>query len=755
METQLRTLLNGEYGLKNVSLHQLVGYDNLNFRVTTPDGQQFVLKLFSDLQAAAFIRSQAEVLEGLADLPQVPCVHRRQSGAAQGTVKVGGKRYIFQLLDWLEGQLLGDTTPDMALLRRLGAFLGALDQRLSKMQVPAYSSREIAWDMRLTLDGEALLPYVQRPEDRRVIGYFFQQFRDRVLPLDRQLRRGIVHNDANEWNVLFADGAITGLIDFGDMVHSWTISEMAVAIAYAAMHQDDVLATASALLAPYHKAYPLREVELSVLYDLVAARLCTSLVNSSRGIADEPDNEYLQVSAAPARKLLHRWLAIHPRKAEDCFRAACGYPPQPAADPADLLAARHAHLSQALSLSYSVPLHMEAAAMQWMYAADGRSYLDCVNNIMHVGHCHARVVRAGQLQLSQLNTNTRYLYPLLNEYADALCAKFPPSLNKVYFVNSGSAATDLALRLARAHTGREAVLVVDQGYHGNTATGISVSAYKFDGPGGGGAAPQIYTCPLPDAFRGPHRGADAGARYAAAAEAALAKAHADERPIAAFIAEAIIGCGGQILPPEGYFAAVYAAARATGAVCIADEVQTGFGRVGEAFWAFELHGVVPDIVVLGKPMGNGHPIGAVVTTEAIAASFENGMEFFSSFGGNPVSCAIGLEVLNVIEEEGLQENAASTGAWLRKGLQALALQHPKIGDVRGLGLFLGIEIVRPGTLEPDAAAAKQVVETMKAKGILLSTDGPDHNVIKLKPPLVFSQTDADFLLRSLREVLEG
>jgi 4-aminobutyrate aminotransferase-like enzyme len=325
-----------------------------------------------------------------------------------------------------------------------------------------------------------------------------------------------------------------------------------------------------------------------------------------------------------------------------------------------------------------------------------------------------------------------------------------------FFVCSGSEANELALRLARTHTGREDVVVVDHAYHGNTTSLVSLSPYKFNGPGGQGAPPWVHTVPLPDPYRGPHRGRDpaTGKRYAAYVRDAIADAGANGRQVAAFFAEAIVSGGGHIEPPPGYLADAYRYARAAGVVCVADEVQVGFGRVGTDFWAFETQGVVPDIVTMGKPIGNGHPLGAVVTTPEIAASFANGMEYFNTFGGNPVSCYAGLAVLDVLESEGLQERARETGAELLAGLRGLMDRHTLIGDVRGRGLVLGIELVRDrATLEPASRHAAYIVERMRERGILLSTEGPLHTVIKMKPPLAFTGADARRLITELDETL--
>lgn len=429
---------------------------------------------------------------------------------------------------------------------------------------------------------------------------------------------------------------------------------------------------------------------------------------------------------------------------------------EPSRSVEQLLVARRRHLGGNLSIAYRQPLKIVRGYRQYLYDEDGRAYLDAVNNVPHVGHSHPRVVAAAQRQMAVLNTNTRYLHDDLARYAERLCATLPEPLRVCYFVCSGSEANELALRLARAHTRRKGLVVVDVAYHGNTTTLVEISPYKFNGPGGSGPAPYVRVVPMPDVYRGLYRDdPQAGTKYAAHVAEAIAEARAaggDE--IGAFIAESMLGCGGQIVLPEGYLAAAYAHVRAAGGVAIADEVQTGFGRAGSHFWAFETQGVVPDIVTMGKPIGNGHPLAAVVTTPEIAASFDNGMEYFNTFGGNPVSCAIGLAVLDVIEGEGLQAHAQRTGALLLAGLRGLMERHALIGDVRGQGLFIGVELVRDREQRiPAPEQAAYVANRLRERGILLSTDGPDHNVLKIKPPLPFDAANADFLVATLNAVL--
>ena len=424
--------------------------------------------------------------------------------------------------------------------------------------------------------------------------------------------------------------------------------------------------------------------------------------------------------------------------------------------PEEILQLRERYLGRALSISYREPLKIVRGEGQYLFDEEGRAYLDCVNNVCHIGHCHPRVVDAAAGQMATLNTNTRYLHDHLVEYARRLAETMPGDLEVCFFVCSGSEANELALRLARSATGRRDVIVVEGAYHGNTTGLIEISPYKFEGPGGEGRPAHVRVAPMPDGYRGTYRYGDpeSATRYAAAVADEIAGARADGREIAAFFCESMLGCAGQIVLPDGYLHEAYEHVRKAGGVCVADEVQVGFGRVGSHFWAFETQGVVPDIVTLGKPIGNGHPIGAVVTTRRVAEAAHTGMEYFNTFGGNPVSCAVALAVLDVIEEEGLQARAAEVGAHLKAGLMSLAARHAMIGDVRGLGLFLGIELVREAeSLTPATREAAEAIELMKERGVLLSTDGPFENVIKIKPPLVFSRENADELVAVLDEVL--
>ncbi len=424
----------------------------------------------------------------------------------------------------------------------------------------------------------------------------------------------------------------------------------------------------------------------------------------------------------------------------------------------EILAKRKEKLGKGLSVSYQKPLKIVRAYNQYLYDHTGRRYLDTPNNVPHVGHQNTKVVQAAQRQMAVLNTNTRYLHDEIIHFAEELLATFPDELCVAHFVNSGSEANELALRMARTYSNAKDVIAVEVGYHGNTGGTVDISSYKFDGKGGKGAPNHTHIVPIPDTYRGLYRGennAENGRKYAAHIQDAIENLAESGRGVAAFICESILSCGGQVVLPEGYLKAVYQYVHAAGGLCIADEVQVGMGRVGDTFWGFELQGVIPDIVTIGKPIGNGHPLAAVVCTRAVADAFANGMEYFNTFGGNPVSCAIGRAVLRVVQDEKLQQNALETGKYIERGLHALKKQFPLMGDVRGHGFFLGFELVKNRvTLEPAAEQTTYLANRMRELGVLISTDGPFHNVIKIKPPMCFNRENSDFLLKTLERVLQ-
>ena len=419
----------------------------------------------------------------------------------------------------------------------------------------------------------------------------------------------------------------------------------------------------------------------------------------------------------------------------------------------NILKTRKEHLGKSLSLQYKHPLHIVKGANQYLVDAFGNKYLDTVNNVAHVGHENFNVVKAGQNQMALLNTNTRYLNESINIAAKEILKTLPKELSVLHFVNSGSEANELAIRMVKANTNSDEIIASEHGYHGNTNKTIAISSYKFDGKGGSGKPKNTHIFPIPDAFRGKHRGKNTAEKYAEEVQLLIDEIHQQNKKVGGFIIEPIISCGGQIELPDGFLKEAYQKIKKAGGLCISDEVQTGVGRMGKTFWGFQLHNVIPDIVTIGKPLGNGHPVAAVACTKEVAEKFANGMEFFNTFGGNPVSTAIASEVLKEVKREKLQENALKVGEFLKSELQKLANLFSIIGDVRGQGLFLGFELVDKN-LNPLPKKADYLINRMKYFGILMSSDGPDHNVIKIKPPITFTIENAIEVIYYLHKVLE-
>ncbi|XP_072251960.1 5-phosphohydroxy-L-lysine phospho-lyase [Leuresthes tenuis] len=425
----------------------------------------------------------------------------------------------------------------------------------------------------------------------------------------------------------------------------------------------------------------------------------------------------------------------------------------------DTLAMRHRLIGQSCRLFYSDdPVKIVRARGQYLFDENGKRYLDCISNVQHVGHCHPAVTKAATAQMDVLNANSRFLHDNIVLYADRLAATLPEKLCVFYFVNSGSEANDLALRLAQQYTQQEDVIVLDHAYHGHLMSLIDISPYKFRKLAG--QKEWVHVAPLPDTYRGIY-GRDhpnPGQAYADTVKDLIEEIHRKGRKISAFFAESLPSVGGQIILPQGYSTKVAEYVRSAGGVFVADEVQTGFGRVGSHFWAFQLQGggFCPDIMTMGKPMGNGHPLACVVTTVEIAGAFTaNGVEYFNTFGGNPVSCAIGLAVLDVIEEEDLRGNSIRVGAYLKDSLAKLQARHEIVGDVRGVGLFVGLELVTDREKKtPATKAAARVVKKLKEEDrICVSTDGPWENVVKFKPPMCFSTEDAELVVRCIDRIL--
>ncbi|WP_292715733.1 aminotransferase [Microbacterium sp. 13-71-7] len=432
-------------------------------------------------------------------------------------------------------------------------------------------------------------------------------------------------------------------------------------------------------------------------------------------------------------------------------------------DAAEELARRARIFASAQERYYERPPQIERGWRHYLVDTTGRAYVDMVNNVTGLGHGHPGVAEAVNRQIRILNTNSRFLYRELAEYSERLLALLPdrPSdapgdrLDTVLLVNSGSEAVDLALRLAQAATGRRTVVSLREAYHGWTMASDAVTTSAYDNPDALATRPDwVHVADVPNRFRGTYRGEGTGALYAADLGADLDRLAAEGRPVAGFICESVLGNAGGVMLPEGYLSEAYARVRGAGGLCIADEVQVGFGRMGSSFWGFEQSGVLPDIITIAKPMGNGYPIGGVITSKRVADALAAQGQFFSSAGGNPLSCRVGLAVLDAMAEEGLQENARVVGARLAEGFRALAERHPLIGPVHGEGLYLGVELVRDRqSMEPAAAEAAAICERLRELGVIVQTTSERSNVLKIKPPLCLTARSAELVVAAVDRVL--
>lgn len=740
------------------------GERDCNFRIQSSDGRDVILKISNHAEDPGVIDLQTEILlliETCApDLP-APRIVRTLEGETVSTVALAdGEQHMVRALTYMPGVMLWDCARTPDLLRHVGAVIARFDLALRGFYHP-HANQKLAWDLMRAGDLAPFAKLIEDPAEKTLVTGALEQFCSVSLPKLAGLRGQIIHNDANLGNVLVSPGApspVTGLIDFGDMLHGPLIAELAVAGGDMVLATDDPLGAAAALVAGYHQVLPLEPAELEVLYDGIMARLAVTLaIHAWRWDHHGEVAPDLTVYEGPCRRALKQLAEIGASDAETRFRAACSLAPvlpqTTKVDIAALTARRHRLLGADLSLSYSKPLHIVRGAGVWLYDADGRAYLDAYNNVAHVGHCHPHVASAIASQAALLNTNTRYLHSTILDYSEQLTALMPDGLDVCVFVNSGSEANDIAWRMAKAATGQAGALIMDNAYHGGTDAIVALSPEEFaNAP----VLPHIRTLEAPDTYRGRLKAEDeaAGAEYANDADRAIAELDTEGYGLAAFMVDTGFTSNGILDVPDGYLPAVADKVHTAGGLLIADEVQYGFGRPGSHFWGFEMLGATPDIVTLGKPVGNGHPLGVVVTSRDILAAFNADAGYFSTFGGNPVSCAAALAVLEVLQAEGLQGNAASTGAYLVDCLRGLGEKHDLIGDVRGSGLVIGVELVRDReTREPAARERDTVLDRMRDLGVLVGRTGELGNVIKIRPPMPFGRVHADRLLEALDEAL--
>ena len=663
------------------------------------------------------------------------------------------------MLTYLPGKSMVGTGRVPAQWHNLGESLARLDLALRGFFHP-HGRRAIPWDLTRCVELRPHTDHIADPTARKNIEAVLDHMASTVLPQLKTARHQVIHADANPDNVLIDPNhpdRIAGIIDFGDMVFAPLITDLAIATILESVLSEEGLQNLCALVSGFDSVLPLEEQEIDLLYDLILARRAiTAVIIAWRKNMTPDQPAYLLDREKPTWDAIAHMMSLGRAEVSDRLRSACRFPPyvpkngqeETAEEIKDLAKQRRKVLGYHLSLFYKQPLHIERGRGPWLHDARGRRYLDAYNNVPVTGHCHPHVVRAIQRQTAALNINTRYLYKGVVEYADRLTSLFPKDLNACVFVNSGSEANDIAWRMAQFTTGGRGALVLDHGYHGITqATADLTPSDWFGDP-----PLHVRTTTAPDPYRGPHRQGELelAERYAEDLDRAIDELVRHDMKPAAFMVDTVFTSSGIPEVPAGYLAAARSLIRNVGGLFIADEVQAGFGRCGTHMWGYLAHGVAPDIVTLGKPVGSGYPLGVVITRRKILDDFVKASGFFSTFGGNPVACAAGMAVLDVIEGEDLLSNAEETGEFLRQAIRELMPRHALIGDVRGRGLMIGVELVRDrSSLEPAAEEATRMLDLMREEGVLIGRTGPLRNVLKIRPPLVFRRDHAEILLEAL------
>jgi|SRR5579884_733802 len=636
--------------------------------------------------------------------------------------------HLVRLFERLRGDgALGADLDDGA-LRDYAATHARLTLALRGFFHPA-AGRRLLWDPAHTSSLRPLLGSIDDPVRRRLVENVIDRFDERVAPEWPLLRAQVVHGDLNLDNVLLDERRrIAGIVDFGDCSHSAVVSDFAIGLASLLRGRsgEDVLRAARVAIDGYASRLPLEPRELELLGDLVAARLAAIVVISAWRSQRYPENAaYIQAWDATSWRLLEQLSEL----GLDAFAAELGAS-RPAVATDALAARRRRALGTALTPpSYSRPVHLARGEGVWFVAADGNRLLDAYNNVPVVGHCHPRVTEAVVRQTRALNTNARYLYEPLVELAERLIASMPAGsgLDTVMLVNSGSEANDLAWRIALAATGRSGGIVTAFAYHGVSAAIADLSPEEW--PSGYRPAHVETIDPLaPDVPR--------------AAEALAGRGFG----LAATFVDTGFTSDGILIPRAAAVTAIARDTHAAGGLLVADEVQAGHGRTGEHLWSFAALGLAPDLVTLGKPMGNGYPVAAVIARAELVDRFAETTSFFSTFGGNPVAAAAALAVLDTIADERLVEHAAAVGSRLRDALRSLS--HPAIVEVRGRGLLVGVELV-------DAALAARMVDALRERRVLIGRTGPRENVLKIRPPLVFGDEHVELVVERLGSALDS
>lgn len=744
----------------------LPGERDSNFRLTAADARSYVLKVVDPAADAATIDCQLQVLRHVAeqapDLP-VPRVIPARDGGALGRGLIAGIPHHVRLVAFMPGELAASRPADATALAAIGQTLARLDRALAGFFHPALAQR-IVWDMRQAPALLQYLDYLDSAGTRKLVRQALEGLTARLTAV-RGLRSQALHADCHPRNLLLnqARDQCVGILDFGDMIHAPLVFEPAVAMAEFLAEGTAGRELVAGILAGYASVQPLEAGDVEVLYELVTARLAASLlIHAWRSRHDPAGAREVAASVLLAARGLESLAGLGRDAATAEWHRAAGTareagrtraPSAPGALPADdgarLLERRRRLLGANAELFYARPLHLVRGAGVWVYTAAGERLLDVYNNVPHVGHAHPAVVNAIHAQSRRIASNTRYLDETVLDYAERLIASLPPGLDACLFLNSGSEANDIAWRIAQSHTHRAGAIVMTYAYHGITeaVTALSPALQPQSPPHVERLAP-----PPGNAQVAASRGAELSLAAGREAQRAIAALKARGFELAAVMLDSAFTSNGVYDPPSDWMAPIAAAVHAAGGLIIGDEVQYGLGRSGSHFWGFARRGYVPDIVTLGKPVGNGYPLGVVITRRAILEAFQAQTGFFSTFGGNPVAAAAGLAVLEVLEREQLMANALASGEHLRQRLLELAATQESLGEVRGHGLLLGVDVIdSKGAAAPRRA--KRIVNGLRERGVLIGTEGPAGNVLKLRPPMCFAVEHAERVIAALGDTL--
>jgi 4-aminobutyrate aminotransferase-like enzyme/Ser/Thr protein kinase RdoA (MazF antagonist) len=733
---------------------------DLNYRFVGTDGSSCIFKISNAREDEDLVDMQIQtMMHMVAQDPNIPIPHVIKTVDGKfydWCTAENGNRHMVRAISTLSGINISEITRSPALLYDVGCVVARANYALQGFYHPA-AGHELLWDIRTIKD---IVPFISDVEDislRKPLEADLNYTIQNILPTLSSMRSQIIHNDANTVNLLCDPdnpSSITGLVDFGDMLHGTLVQDLAVTAASVTHQSKTPLEDMCHVVRGFDDHHPLEDAEINILSHLAIARIAQEFLISVKRIAEDPDtSDYLGGGYESYLATLHTLLSCGHAEMRKQFRRTCRFPvycPEPnekldvTNNKVNLLNRRKAFLGTELELSYDDPIHVVRSQGVWVTDAEGIRHLDAYNNVPHVGHCHPHVVKTISRQLATMNSNTRYLYDNVVDYAERLGATMPGDLNSCIFVNSGSESNDASIQIAKRITGNSGIIIVEDAYHGITESiyGLSPSIHL----GGEAELPaNVRTIAAPN---------NPSVNYLESIDKALASLKEAGMAPAAFMVDCSLSSNGIADIPADYLPVISEKVRKAGGLIIADEVQIGFGRSGTHMWGVEAQGVVPDIITLGKPMGNGIAIGALVTTPDIHHNFATQTDFFSTFGGNPVACAAAGAVLDVLERENLMENARVCGEYLRSGLRKLGEQYPQVASVSGQGFFNGVEIAKAdGSGTPDEDLTRAIVNFMRDNGVLIST-ATSHS-LKIRPSMVFQQEHADILIETFGRALNN